>query len=83
MNTKPGPLELLAAKAAAKLILFAAAKARKRGDMHEVNHALAAITAGNTGNNGCPDDCTFHTLTGRQVRALVHTLKGRDFETGD
>jgi hypothetical protein len=45
----PGRLELLAGKISAKLIVFAATRAAKRGDTHELNHLVAAITAGNKG----------------------------------
>lgn len=81
MSTKPGFLELTAAKWAAKLITFAATRAADRGDWHEVNHSLAALTAGNTGPHGCPAHCVFHDLTGSQVRTLVQTLKRGNFNT--
>lgn len=78
---KPGTLEALAAKIASKLLVFAATRAAGRGDWHEVNHTLAALTAGNTGKFGCPAHCVFHDLTGSQVRTLVRTLKRGKFNT--
>lgn len=81
MSPAPGRVEKLASRAAAKLLVFCATRAAKRGDFHLVNHILASVAAGNTGRNGCGPDCAFHDLTGQQVRGLVHSLTAGDFNT--
>lgn len=81
MTRKPGHLENVAGKLAAKLIVFCATRAAKRKDWHLVNHLLAAVAAGNTGKTGCGSDCAFHDLTPHQVKTLVHSLTRGDFNT--
>lgn len=46
--TAPRRLELLAGKLSAKLIVFPATRAAKRGDTHELNHLVTAVATGNT-----------------------------------
>jgi hypothetical protein len=72
--TAPGRLELIAGKLSAKLIVFAATRAAKRGDVHELNHLVAAVAAGNTGRKGCPPTCSFRHLGHREIKAAIKNL---------
>jgi hypothetical protein len=68
----PGFLEQLASQVAGRLIVFCARRSNARGDLHEFNHSLAAVLAGNT--EECTARCAFLDLTADQVKALLKAL---------
>lgn len=68
----PGFLERLSGKLAAKLIVFSATRAMKRGDRHEVNHMLAAVIIGNTGKADFCKECATSNLDAEHSPHLAH-----------